>query len=123
MEAVYTVYAINNKVSSYVQRDTLGTAIPDEWKEREQWLVWLCETHKGNPKPTKVPYNVRTERKASHAAPETWASFSEVCNALADSLTGQPKYDRLGFVFSEGDPYTGVDLDDVRNVDTGETAS
>jgi putative DNA primase/helicase len=28
----------------------------------------------------------------------------------------------VGFVFSSGDPYTGIDLDEVRNPETGELA-
>lgn len=87
--------------------------IPGELKTRNQWVAWRMETRDG--KPTKVPYNFGTGRRAQSTNPETWGTWEDALQALQ---SGQ--YSGVGFVFSEDDPYTGVDLDKVRNPETGE---
>jgi putative DNA primase/helicase len=77
--------------------------IPEELKARPQWVVWHAEGQK----PDKVPYSARTGRKASSTDLMTWSSFDEAVEAHEHG-----QYAGLGFVFSSGDPYTGVDLDD-----------
>ena len=46
--------------------------------------------------------------------PATWCSFDE---ALASFCAG--KVDGIGFVFTAGDPYTGIDFDHVRDTVNG----
>jgi putative DNA primase/helicase len=87
--------------------------IPAELRARRQWVVWLYEVRDG--KPTKVPYNAHTRLRAASTDLETWAYFDA---ALAAYEGGG--YDGVGFVFSSGDPYAGVDLDKVRDPETGE---
>ncbi|WP_337101992.1 phage/plasmid primase, P4 family [Paenibacillus sp. YIM B09110] len=82
--------------------------IPDELKQRAQWILWKLEKRKPkDEKPTKVPYGV-DGRRASADKPETWASFQEALGALQRAPA---VYKGLGFVFSTDDPFTGVDLD------------
>jgi len=52
---------------------------------------------------------------ASVQDPETWASFDAAVETAADDdpVAG------IGFVFTEDDPFVGVDLDDCRNAETG----
>ncbi|MEM6797410.1 MAG: hypothetical protein AAF725_25800, partial [Acidobacteriota bacterium] len=69
-----------------------------------QWVVWRSKTRQG--KKTKLPYCSRTGRPAKANDPATWSSFDEACRALAGN-------DGVGFVFSEKDPYLGIDLDNV----------
>ena len=97
------------------QADTIDLLdnIPEELRQRPQWLVWKLEER--DSKPTKVPYIAGGVGKASSTDSETWRSFEE---AIAAFKTG--RYEGLGFVFSTGDPYAGVDLDDCRNPETGE---
>jgi putative DNA primase/helicase len=76
--------------------------IPEELKVRPQWVGWKAVGEK----PDKVPYSARTDRKASSTDLLTWSTFD---NVVAAYEAGQ--YDGIGFVFSSGDPYTGVDLD------------
>jgi len=76
-------------------------AVPAGLRERAQWVLWRYTQVDG--KPRKVPYTV-SGGHASHADPKTWASFDAVVKAM-------PKYDGVGFVFTEGDPYVGIDLD------------
>jgi putative DNA primase/helicase len=87
--------------------------IPAELKSFRSWVVWRYEARDG--KLTKVPYVPGEDRRASTTDMRTWRTFSE---ALAACKTGG--YCGLGFVFSSGDPFTGIDLDRCRDPETGE---
>jgi len=87
-------------------------SIPEELRVRPQWVVWKAVGEK----PDKVPYSARTARKASSTDLMTWSTFEEALEAYEDG-----EYAGLGFVFSSGDPYTGVDLDNCVDED-GEIA-
>jgi primase-polymerase (primpol)-like protein len=87
--------------------------LPEELSQRRQWVVWKLEERDG--KPTKVPYIAGGSGKASSTDSLTWRSFEEAVQALE---TG--RYNGIGFVFSSGDPFAGIDLDDCRNPETGE---
>jgi len=78
-------------------------SIPEELRVRPQWVVWKAV----GDKPDKVPYSVRTGRRASSTDLLTWATFQEALEAYENG-----DFAGLGFVFSSADPYTGVDLDD-----------
>jgi putative DNA primase/helicase len=86
--------------------------IPEELRQRPQWLVWKLEERDG--KLTKVPYIAGSVGRASSTESLTWRSFEEAVQALE---TG--RYNGIGFVFSSGDPFAGVDLDKCRNPETG----
>jgi putative DNA primase/helicase len=77
-------------------------SIPEELRARPQWVVWRAVGEK----PDKVPYSARTGCKASSTDLMTWSTFEE-----AQQTYKSGEYAGLGFVFSSGDPYTGVDLD------------
>ena len=83
---------------------TVTATIPAELRELNQWVVWRLDTVDG--RPTKVPYNPRTNRKASTTDPATWAPYA-TCRAALEA----GNWSGLGFVFSDEDPYTGIDLD------------
>ncbi len=87
--------------------------IPEELRRRPQWVVWKLETRDG--KPTKVPYIAGGVGRADTTDLMTWRTFEEAVQALK---TG--RYEGVGFVFCSGDKYTGIDLDDCRNPETGE---
>jgi putative DNA primase/helicase len=98
-------------------------AIPATLKELRQWVVWRYEERtnaKREKKITKVPYRPRLagmiEAKADTRA--TWGSFNEALAALETK-----KFSGLGFVFSDDDPYCGVDLDGCIDLETGEINS
>ena len=78
--------------------------IPIELQKLRQWLVWQLEDI-GATKPTKVPYSTNG-KLASVTDPSTWSTFDEAVNAAS-------KYSGLGFVFTDTDPYTFIDLDDT----------
>jgi len=77
--------------------------VPEELTARPQWVVWSAV----GDKPDKVPYSVRSGGKASTTDLMTWGTFGEALEACESG-----EYAGVGFVFSSGDPYTGIDLDD-----------
>jgi len=79
-------------------------AIPAELRERPQWVVWRALERQG--RITKVPYRADGNGRASSTDPATWATFDQAV-AGADALTA----DGIGYVFSQDDPYFGLDLD------------
>ncbi|RIK75652.1 MAG: hypothetical protein DCC67_15015 [Planctomycetota bacterium] len=86
------------------------TAVPAELRERKQWVLWRSENG------AKVPYQPNGS-KASSTNSTTWTTFEA---ASAAYNAGGGKYAGIGYVFCADDPYTGIDLDDCRNVHTGE---
>ena len=89
--------------------------IPEELKIRPQWVVWKAVGEK----PEKIPYSAKSGRKASTTDLLSWASFEEANEALRSGH----QYSGLGFVFSSGDPFAGIDLDGCVNPRTGEVAA
>jgi putative DNA primase/helicase len=87
--------------------------IPAELKIRRQWVVWRYEIRDGNK--TKVLYNARTATPAKSTDLQTWVYFDDALEAY-----DKGGWDGVGFVFSSGDPYAGIDLDDARDPETGE---
>jgi len=88
------------------------TTIPPALRAIDHWLCWREEQRDG--KPTKVPVSPHEEGFGKVNDPATWASFEVAVDALSrDDVTG------LGFVFTEEDTIAGVDLDDVRDPETG----
>ena len=79
--------------------------IPPELKLREQWVMWRYEEREG--KKTKVPYNSRTGRRASATDASTWCLLIEALEAYESD----PRWDGIGFVFTENDPLAGIDLE------------
>jgi putative DNA primase/helicase len=73
-----------------------------------QWVIWYYE---GKQKKPVDPY---CGGFASTADPETWSDYATATRALVESNS----YEGVGFVFAEGDPFTGIDLDDC--LDDGE---
>lgn len=91
-------------------------AIPEDLKARPQWVGWRTEVRNGNP--TKPPYSAVTGGLASHANPNTWTTFRE---AIAFKQR-HPDVEGVGFVFTKGDEYAGIDLDKCRDPETGTIA-
>lgn len=70
-------------------------------KKHRQWVAYkLIPLPNGKTKKRLI--NVHTGDNASTTNPNTWASYDEVA----------AKYNQIGFVFTESDPYFFVDIDD-----------
>jgi putative DNA primase/helicase len=90
-------------------------SIPNDLKGYPHWVNWKLETRDG--KLTKIPINPKTGGNAQSNRPETWGTFQE-----AEMFLGSQKDNRVagvGFVFSEKDPFCGIDLDKCRNAEDG----
>ncbi|MDP9455596.1 MAG: hypothetical protein M3Q60_07340 [Actinomycetota bacterium] len=90
-------------------------SIPDELKTYRAWVLWKFA--RVGDRWTKHPYCVHTGRRASSTDSRTWGPFEEVFEAYEAG-----GYDGIGFVFSSGDPFCGVDLDAAVDPETGEVA-
>lgn len=90
-----------------------------ELKELKQWVCWkLQQTKDRSAKLPWTPYGSR----ASVRDETQWSSY-EACFTETVQLKYQGAHrglNGIGFVFSEDDPYVGIDLDKCRDYETGE---
>ena len=80
-----------------------GEKIPVELKQLPQWVLYKTVRRGG--KETKLPYNVYTGKLASTTDSETWGIYEDAVKAVQNGFPG------VGFVFSNADPFAGIDLD------------
>src|SRR5437773_4080426 len=85
-------------------RERFQAGLLSELTPYPQFVVWKYTLE--NKKLKKRPYNPRTQLPAKTNDPSTWTDVAVALKALA---TG--RYNGIGFVFSESDPFTGTDLD------------
>lgn len=79
--------------------------IPAELRAIPAWVCWRYEDI-GAAKPTKVPYDPKSDKHAAVDNPATWSSYDLVVSKAKE-------YSGIGFVFSNNDPYSFIDLDDT----------
>lgn len=79
--------------------------VPEEMKKFPNWVVWGLGGNSLN----KFPYNPATGELASSIDPNTWATYEQAC-AYATKYA----FKGIGFVLSQYDPYTIIDLDDPK---------
>jgi hypothetical protein len=77
--------------------------VPQELAELRQWVCW--RSVKRGEKFTKVPCKSNGD-PGSTTNPSTWSRINN-CRAAV----GTRKIDGIGFVFTDSDPYSGIDLD------------
>ena len=111
----------------------LYPAVPAELKQLRQWVVWLYHPKDGEENPSKVLYQTNGWA-ASTTSQKTWTTY-RVALACYQKHRGKlfdyryrpnekaPYEDHkaeiagIGFVFTRGDPYCGIDLDHCLNAD------
>jgi len=76
--------------------------IPEELKALTQWVCWSLQDRAG--KKVKLPINPRSGKLASATDPSTWSTYDQ---AVKSSVN----FHGIGFVFSDNDPYFGLDMD------------
>jgi hypothetical protein len=107
---------MTSKLTNYkFDRQLVEKNVPLEMRKRDQWVVWVMECRGKDQKPTKVPKDPRTLRNAKTTSPDTWGSFEEACAACET----HPELCGIGYVFTDNDPYVGIDLDGVVDRKTG----
>jgi len=83
-------------------------SIPFELKTFKAWVVWRYIEREAGKKPTKVPFDALTQTAAAVNNSATWSTYNDAIQAYSAH-----RYDGIGFVLSEYDPYTVIDLDDT----------
>lgn len=91
-----------------------GDAIPQALRVIPQWVTWRYQPGKDGER-TKIPFVPGENRRASSTDPGTWSSF----DTARSRMNGDAG---LGFVFTCEAAMIGIDLDKVRNPETGEFA-
>lgn len=107
--------------------------IPDLLRSREQWVAWHvacrnchtdhdlraeeCRTDGCDGEPSKVPVNPATGYNASSTEADTWATFDEALRYHRDTATHSHG---VGYMFDTEGTLVGVDLDNVRDPETGQ---
>ena len=94
--------------------DTGPTSAIDELRQHKQWVAWRLLMRPGATKPTKPPVNPHNGLGASHSDPKTWGTYEQ-----AEACAKRKNFAGVGFVLSEDDDYTGIDLDKCRDPATG----
>lgn len=86
------------------------SSIPEELRSLRQWVCYRVEERNGVP--TKIPYRIDKVGRGNAKTndPATWHTFDEVVEAASKPAN---RFDGIGFVLSESDPYVFVDLDHV----------
>ncbi|MDQ2842422.1 MAG: hypothetical protein M3Y72_15525, partial [Acidobacteriota bacterium] len=74
-----------------------------------QWVLWRTAEVDG--RRTKLPISPWSGKLASCDRPQTWSSYKRVRYALR-----RFRCDGIGFVFTDADPFCGIDLDKCRTV-------
>ena len=91
--------------------------VPPELKAIQQWILWRYIQRPDKPKPDKVPHQC-TGYQADVTNSDHWSSYE-----FAIKMARKPGFaDGIGFVFTEGDPYCGIDLDNCYPSDAAECA-
>lgn len=100
-----------------------ASAIPQELRERPQWVIWRFEPNPKKPdgKPLKVPYYANHgKRWGDQGTDKDRAKLVPLDAALA--AREKRSYDGVGFAFLPGDGLIGIDIDKCIDDDTGEIA-
>jgi primase-polymerase (primpol)-like protein len=88
--------------------------LPQELKDIKQWVVWRYEM--AGEKKTKVLYNPNNPtNKSATTRPFQWSDFKTAVFIKEDM-----RFDGIGFVFTEEDPYIGIDIDHCFDPETKE---
>ncbi len=95
-----------------IPQDKLSVGCPQELRGHAQWVAWKPEITPDG-RSVKPPYRPSNPKKRADVMdPGTWGSYEEALGASG-------KGGGVGFVLTEGDPYSVNDLDGCRNPETG----
>lgn len=90
--------------------------IPPQLKRLDCWVAWRYVWKSDREKWTKIPIDVSRDRRAKSNDPETWSPFDTAREYHENPDTDS---DGLGVMFHPEDTVVGIDLDDVRDPETG----
>jgi hypothetical protein len=82
-------------------------AIPEDFKKIPQWVLWSLRERGEGKKAEKLPHNPSTGGFARISDHESWDSFEAALTAFQKGVGFQG----VGFVLTENDPFTFIDID------------
>src|SRR2546421_5527985 len=85
-------------------RERFSNGLLSELLPYPQFVVWKYTVE--NKKLKKRPFNPKIHLPARTNDPSTWGRLDYSLKALASG-----RYNGIGFVFAESDPFTGTDVD------------
>jgi primase-polymerase (primpol)-like protein len=97
------------------EESTKHATASEELQQRPQWVNWTAEPRRDGI--AKPPYQTGSDSRASTSDPATWGTCQDALKAVE-----RGQHTGIGYVFSEDDPYTGIDLDKCRYPPTGRIA-
>jgi len=89
--------------------------VQNDLQNLPQWVCWQQQDSPAGTKPKKMPISPHAGEPAKVNNPSTWGSFEEAVGQYEEQ-----DHDGIGFVFTPGDPYLGIDLDNCRDPITGD---
>jgi len=98
-----------------------ASAIPQDLKDRKQWLIWRFEKNPKKPegKPLKVPYYADGSRRFGVQGDEKDRAKLATFDVALASMQKR-NCSGFGFAFLPGDGLIGIDIDKCIDLDTGE---
>ena len=93
--------------------DCILNTFPEDLISLPQWVLYKLEDRAG--KTIKVPYGANAKRASTTNATD-WSAFVTVAGMYVASKS----FSGIGFVFTEDDPYVGIDLDKCRDPLSGD---
>ena len=94
------------------------SAIPKNLAERYQWVCWrYARPNSSNQhRWCKVPISPNSGKPAKVTIPSSW---SDLGSAIACVEENDSNLDGIGFVFTDDDPFVGIDLDNCFDMNSG----
>ena len=92
-------------------------AVPEELRQREQWVCWRFKYNPDREEYTKIPIDASSGKFASSTDSDTWSTFED---AVAYHEREDTDTAGCGFVVHSGDMFVGFDLDDCRDPASGD---
>jgi|SRR5215216_1902529 len=93
-------------------------SIPEELQRLPRWNKWKSVPNRDDPtkKPKKIPFQVNggVVGSTDHAV-DQWTTFKAAYQSYQET-----EAQGIGFLLIKADPFTGVDLDRIINLETGE---
>lgn len=83
--------------------------VPADLLEYKQWVLWRRVEVNG--RATKIPISPWSGKAAACDKPQTWSTYRHVLYAMR-----RFPCHGIGFVFTEADPFCGIDLDRCRTI-------
>jgi uncharacterized protein (DUF927 family) len=95
------------------------SAIPARLKQQRQFLLWKLEEKPGDKKPRKVPHYASGRRRTGTQGSEADRAALVDFETARAAISNKAGYAGIGFAFLPGDGLIGIDLDHMRDAETG----